>query len=242
MAKSSPKKDQTPNAKVFNIVLPNELVERIDKISKDEYRNRSETIREVLRDYVQLHSAGRRLHGQSEQARESGDPLQSLKLNDEAMVAYEEEGNTLGFVENLASRIHALNQLADKTGDKKYLIYGKYIAMASLEMAEETNDPTQLTVPSDMLARQLEKLGHLKEAADMYQKAVDNIMSTPSPIFDRAAIKADYKIRAYTAAYRAGDKSVLPKIEQAIKDLAAIPGLTDEDFEKQKGLLTHDQE
>ncbi len=229
-------------AKVFNIVLPQDLVNRLDKVAQSEYRNRSETIREALRDYVQLHSAARRIHGQSEQARESGDPLQALKFNDEAMVAYQEEEDVLGFVENLASRIHALNHLNDKTGDKKYLIYGKYIAMAALEIAEETGDPTQLTAPLDMLARQLEKLGNLKEAAEMYQKAVENITTSPSPFFDRAAIKADYKIRAYTCAYRAGDKTALAKAEEAIRDLEQIPGLTDEDFKAQNGMLTHDQE
>src|SRR5258708_11979925 len=99
------KKDQTPNAKVFNIVLPNDLVDRVDKISKDEYRNRSETIREALRNYVDLHSEARKIHGLSEQAREQGKTLTALKLNDEAMVAYQEEGDILGFTENLASRV-----------------------------------------------------------------------------------------------------------------------------------------
>lgn len=36
----------------FNIVLPRELVEKADKLAKEEFRNRSELIREAVRLYV----------------------------------------------------------------------------------------------------------------------------------------------------------------------------------------------
>jgi len=36
----------------FNIVLPKELVQKIDAVAKIEYRNRSELIREAVRRYV----------------------------------------------------------------------------------------------------------------------------------------------------------------------------------------------
>jgi CopG family transcriptional regulator / antitoxin EndoAI len=36
----------------FNIVLPLELVKKVDAIAKKEYRNRSELIREALRIYL----------------------------------------------------------------------------------------------------------------------------------------------------------------------------------------------
>ncbi|MBI2196073.1 ribbon-helix-helix protein, CopG family [Candidatus Daviesbacteria bacterium] len=37
----------------FNIALPKELVKKVDKQAKKEYRNRSELIRESLRIYLQ---------------------------------------------------------------------------------------------------------------------------------------------------------------------------------------------
>ena len=37
----------------FNIVLPKELVKKIDAVAKREYRNRSELIREAVRVYLQ---------------------------------------------------------------------------------------------------------------------------------------------------------------------------------------------
>lgn len=36
----------------FNIALPNDLVTRMDLVAKDEYRNRSELIREAVRVYM----------------------------------------------------------------------------------------------------------------------------------------------------------------------------------------------
>lgn len=40
------------NTKVFNIVLPQELVSKADSIARSQYRNRSELIREALRVYI----------------------------------------------------------------------------------------------------------------------------------------------------------------------------------------------
>ena len=37
----------------FNIVLPKELVQKIDAVAKKEYRNRSELIREAARVYLE---------------------------------------------------------------------------------------------------------------------------------------------------------------------------------------------
>ncbi len=38
--------------KTLNIALPQDLVERVDRAAKKEYRNRSELIREALRVYL----------------------------------------------------------------------------------------------------------------------------------------------------------------------------------------------
>ncbi|MCR4277539.1 MAG: ribbon-helix-helix domain-containing protein [Candidatus Berkelbacteria bacterium] len=40
------------NTKTFNIVLPKDLVAKVDIAAKKEYRNRSELIREALRVYL----------------------------------------------------------------------------------------------------------------------------------------------------------------------------------------------
>ena len=40
------------NTQTFNIALPEDLVKKVDKLAKKEYRNRSELIREALRAYI----------------------------------------------------------------------------------------------------------------------------------------------------------------------------------------------
>ncbi|OGH24200.1 MAG: hypothetical protein A3B47_04370 [Candidatus Levybacteria bacterium RIFCSPLOWO2_01_FULL_39_24] len=40
------------NTQTFNIALPKELVKKVDEQAKEEYRNRSELIREALRVYL----------------------------------------------------------------------------------------------------------------------------------------------------------------------------------------------
>lgn len=51
----------------FNIVLPKELIKKVDQLAQKEYRNRSELIREALRAYLkdkaeweQIFQAGKR--------------------------------------------------------------------------------------------------------------------------------------------------------------------------------------
>lgn len=41
------------NIRTLNIALPEDLIKRVDKVAKKEYRNRSELIREALRIYLQ---------------------------------------------------------------------------------------------------------------------------------------------------------------------------------------------
>lgn len=41
------------STQTFNISLPKDLVKKVDKLAKKEYRNRSELIRQALRVYMQ---------------------------------------------------------------------------------------------------------------------------------------------------------------------------------------------
>ena len=41
------------NTQTLNIALPTDLVQRVDRVAKKEYRNRSELIREALRVYLE---------------------------------------------------------------------------------------------------------------------------------------------------------------------------------------------
>lgn len=226
----------------FNIVLPKDLVKEADIQADKEYKNRSEVIREALKNYLARSSEGRKFHGLSEQLRESGHLAEALKLNDDAMIAYQQEGDVLGFTENLSSRNIALNHLYQKTGDKKYLILAEHTAHAAVEIAEETKDPKKLTSPLINLGMIQELLGELKEATKTYKKAVENITSNPSPVYNRAAIIADFKVHLETCAYKTGDKSALKRAEEALKEFEKVDSLDDERYEAQGGELKFNQE
>lgn len=239
-------KKDTPNAKVFNIVLPQDLVDRVDKIAQDEYRNRSETIREALRNYVDQNSAGRKLHGLSAQSRESGNPIKALELNESAMVAYANDNDRLGFAEVQADRAITLNHLAQRATDpyfhQGYLILARNTCQSAVELAEKSGDKTALAIPYLRLGKAHEDLGELKEAVEAYKKAVENITKNPPENHNRAAVVADFKVHLESVAYELGDKSALERLEEAIKDFDRVEVISDDQFENQNKKLEFNQE
>ena len=68
---------------------------------------------------------GRRIHGLAAQAREDGNHLEALKLSDEAMLAYQKDGDILGFAEVLADRSITLRHLYGETEDINLLNWPK---------------------------------------------------------------------------------------------------------------------
>ena len=240
------KKSQTPNAKVFNIVLPQDLVDKVDKIAEQEFRNRSETIREALRNYVNQNSAGRKLHGLSAQSRESGDPIKALELNVDAMIAYSDDKDRLGFAEVQADRAISLDHLARKTSDpffhQGYLILAKNAAQSAVELAEESGDSKALAIPYLRFGKALEDLNKIPEAVEAYQKAFQNMTQNPPENHNRAAVLADVKVHLYSAMYENGQKEALKDLEEAIRSFDEVEVLSDTQFEAQGKQLKYNQE
>ena len=166
-----------------------------------------------------MQSKARDIHGKSEIARENGDFLESLKLNDEALLLYQKEHDLAGITEVLAARFNAYKHLFRKTNDRSYLVIGKHLLEASLEIAEASNDPKNLTAPLYNLAKAYEEMDELKKAQQYYQKAVENITTTPSKTYDRPAIIADFKIHYENINYILGDKSARARLEEALHEL-----------------------
>lgn len=189
-----------------------------------------------------MDSRGRQLHGLAAQARERGDSLESLKLNDEALLAYQAEGDKLGFAEVLADRVIVLGHLCDKTNDRNFLILAKNTARASVEIAEESRNKTAFAIPYFNLAKTQVALGEYKNAMESYQKAVDNIINNPPQSNNRASIVADFKAHMETTAYKAGDKSALERAERALGDLEQIPVVNDTDYEAKDKQLAFNEE
>lgn len=162
---------------------------------------------------------GREIHGREEQARESGDFLDALRLSDEAMLAYQEDGDDAGFAEIHAARFLILRHLFEKTNYKPYLILAKFSAMSSVEIAEHSGDKTALAIPYQNLAKIEEDLEEYKDAIDNYTKSLEHLEKYPPATHNRPGVVADFKIHLHLCELRSGDKSALPKLEEAIEEL-----------------------
>ncbi len=162
---------------------------------------------------------GRRLHALAEQARESGDSVKALNLTDQAMLAYQKDGDNLGFAEVLSSRFLSLRHLFDSTEDKNFLILAKHQAEASVEIAEKAGDKTALAIPLFNLAKAQETLEQIPQACEAYKKAADNMTQNPPQNHNRAGILADFKIHLATCEYRNGDKEAMDRALQALSEL-----------------------
>lgn len=189
-----------------------------------------------------MESEGRRLHGLAAQARESGYHLKSLQLSDEAMLAYQKDGDILGLAELLADRSIAFRHFFDDTQDRNFLLIAKHEILSGVEIAEASGEKQALALPYFNLAKIYETLGQLPEATDSYQKAVDNLTNNPPENHRRAAIVADFKVHAETCAYKNGDKSALARAETDLQDLEQVPVLSDKDFETAGKKLDYNQE
>lgn len=166
-----------------------------------------------------MESEGKRMHSQAEEARESGNFGEALKLTDQAMLAYQATGDKVGFAEVQSSRFLALRHLYENTGDRDFLILAKHSAIASVELAQASGNKEALAVPLFNLAKSHETLGELHEAVTTYQQAVDNIINNPPQTHNRSAIIADFKIHLATCEYKVGDKRALQRVQDSLSEL-----------------------
>jgi len=163
---------------------------------------------------------GRGLHAQAETAREGGDFLEALRFTDEAMIAYVEDGDVLGFAEVLQSRVLVARHLAGKTGSDLWLRYAVHAAMAGVEAAEKGGDETAVIVPYHTVGKTYESLGEYDEAIRWHQRAVDGRESLPAR-HNREGFKAEMMGHLYFCQMMTGDEGGYEKLKEAMKMLEA---------------------
>ncbi len=161
----------------------------------------------------------RQIHGQAEQARENGDFQKALQLSDQAMIAYQKEGDSQGFAEVLSSRFLTLRHLYEETNDQNYIILAKHTVIASVEIGRKSGNPKSLALPLFNLAKSQEILEENEEACKSYQEALDNMTNNPPDQHNRPAVLADIKIHLYISQAKNGDQSSLEKAIDALKEL-----------------------
>lgn len=149
---------------------------------------------------------------QAEQAREKGDFKKSLELLADAIVVIVEEETEERLVDALSSQALCYRHLFDKTNSKNYLTLAKHSAMASVELAKERNDATQLAVSIYNLGKVMESLGESKEAIRYYRDAI-------SQNINRLAMLAEMKTRLSVLEYKNGDATAMERFGVALKEL-----------------------
>lgn len=162
---------------------------------------------------------GRKIHGLALSAQERESFLEALKLEDEAMVAYQEDRDASGFSEIQAMRVLTLRHLYRKTGYKGYLLLARHSAEVGVEIAEESGLPEALAIPMHTLGKVYEDLEKWPEAAMAQQKAIDIMTNTPPASHNRLAFLAEIRLHLYADEYMAGDKEALLGLDEAIVTL-----------------------
>ncbi len=166
-----------------------------------------------------MESQGRKIHGQAAHAREAGEHLKSLQLNDEAFIIYQKDGDILGLSEIFADRAITFRHLYNETDNKLYLIIAKHELVAAVEIAEQSGNRQALALPYLQLGNVQRELGQLEDAKSSYQKAVENQTNNPANEHNRPGVLADLKGHLAACEYKLGDKSAFDRALSALSDL-----------------------
>ncbi len=164
-------------------------------------------------------SKGRKLHAKSLEFRERKKFLESLQLDYEALREYANDKDSLSFAELLTMHAKTLIHEYNYTGFRPYLLLAKHVAMAAVDVSEESNNVSETVLPYFTLGEVSSEAGDLDLAVDSYRKAVDRLQSNPPERHDRKSVLANFKIHLTTSEYENGDKSALGRAEKAIEDL-----------------------
>lgn len=162
---------------------------------------------------------GKKLHNQAEKARENEDYLNALKITDEAIIAYESDGDQQGLAEVLASRVITLRHLANETNDNSFLILALGQADSSVEIARRSEKKEALAIPLYNLAKAQEDAEKLSEAILTYHNAIEWMENFPPKDYDKDFVLADMRVHLEICRYKAGDKRALENAEKYLQEL-----------------------
>lgn len=164
-------------------------------------------------------SEARKLHAKAATLREEGKYLASLDMNDQALFAYDTEGDSAGFAEGIGCRTITLKDYANLHQSRRLLLLAKFELMGAVAIAKESGDPTALALPQYQLAQLQEDLGELSDAVKTYKDALFSMQHYPPLSHNRPSVIADMRVHMSACEYKAGDKSALTRLKLALADL-----------------------
>lgn len=158
-------------------------------------------------------------HVQAEQARERGEYEQALILTDQALIAYQQDGDLAGMAEVLSSRQRVFKHLYRSTKDETYLILEEHTAQAALHIAHISNIPQALAIPLHLMGSFFAQKKDYAQAAGYFKQAVENLRTYTENPHSRPAVIADFAGHQFWAEYLAGDLSALDKAYEVLEQL-----------------------
>lgn len=154
---------------------------------------------------------GRMIHKLAEEEREHGDLEKARKLHNKAILAYERDGDYLGWAEGLSGKVIDLRHLARQNKDRNLLIEAEQTAKEAVEISGKSGIEEASTIPFFGLATVQEELGNFNDAVKSYSEAVKR----PLPIrHNTPAFRANMQIHLAVCEYKAGDKDALVRAEE----------------------------
>ena len=166
-----------------------------------------------------MESDGRRLHALAAKAREKGEFIESLQYSDQALLAYDNDGDARGFAEGISCRCITLRVYANLHGSTRLLLLAKQEMIGSVEISRENSDRSSLSLPLFNLAQIHEDLLAFDEAIATYKEAISMMELYPSERHHRPSVLANMKVHMTICDYKAGNKNALEDALTAISEL-----------------------
>ena len=150
-------------------------------------------------------SKGQLLHQEAAKAREEGNYVLALQSNDEAMLAFDQENDDVGFTEVIADRSIVLRHYADAQKSRNCIVLAKHELLGAVTIARSSKQKEALALPLYNLAQVLEDLDELQEAVATYKEAILAMQNNPPVSHNRSSVLLNMKIHRLVCEYKAGN-------------------------------------
>ncbi|HCM82038.1 MAG: hypothetical protein UW22_C0069G0005 [Candidatus Gottesmanbacteria bacterium GW2011_GWB1_44_11c] len=139
------------------------------------------------------------LHQYAEQLREQNKPHEALRIYEDVILAYQEQGDYAGLVEALMGRGLTYKHLYGLTHDVSFATIARHTVLSSLEIAQTHN-------LKDKIYRCYFHLGEMEILFQNYARAIECYTTALSQYPNDAAEKGDFQYHLGSAQYRSGNR------------------------------------
>ena len=163
--------------------------------------------------------SAKELHKKAEEARESGNFLEALKISDEALIAYQGEANLAKFAEVLCVRCLTFRHLFEKTNDLTFARLAKFEAKAAVGILEKNDSKEGLGIAYYNLAKAYETLEKFEKEKEAIHKSLESFESAPQDSQNKPSVTSEIETRLAVVEYRLGDDTAIERFNTSLSEL-----------------------